>query len=697
MKNNLLRMFSAVFPLFLLVGLAAGQGSGPVAQWDFDQSNGARTMDSISRLEDNVNGYFVYAQGVSGKALRFDGYTTSVTRLARQAPVMGSALGVSAWIAPSTYPWNWVPIVDYQDQQQGGYYFGVDAEGHIGMSVEAGDRWQTVTSESVIPLKKWSFVAGTYDPALGLSLYIDGKQAGHLNAAGKLQPPTHPVDLLIGRIRDAVLPYCYIHPKITTWYSFDGLMDDVSIYNRGLDPNEIESTFAQANPPKGEVLSWPLLPAGPSGTGSFGAYSATLKFEETWDRLGRLGPEADVVVRFDVAPIRLVFWHGLNYIPAWVTENGKWYTDEFLESGYGGSSVYDAEPMSDKQTRYSRVNILESSSARAVVHWRYALTDVLSRGAHEDPLSGWFDWADEYYTVYPDGVAIRKQVLHHSDSIQTSGMWHEWQETIIVHGPGTRPEDNIQDGALTLVNMAGQTATYSWLPHPPKEVDNPANANIQVINLKSEWKPFQVAPQPASFDTYTGEDTRSTFEWWNHWPVGLIDSSGRCAVAPDRPSHSSLSHIKWPEYAHAEDSITKILMDGLTKRPPAELAALAKSWLHPAAAEVRGAGFESKGYDAAERAFVVKRTASDAAQLNLKLTPPQDSSLLNPAVLVKNWNAETAQVTIDGKTLPTGTVRVGIVTNLDGTDLVIFIRQQSPKPMEIAVKTTDSKSHGKRF
>ena len=30
----------------------------------------------------------------------------------------------------------------------------------------------------------------------------------------------------------------------------------------------------------------------------------------------RLGPDADVVVRFEQSPMRLVFWQGTNYIPA---------------------------------------------------------------------------------------------------------------------------------------------------------------------------------------------------------------------------------------------------------------------------------------------------------------------------------------------------------------------------------------------
>jgi len=688
-NDLVLRILVKIF-LLLLAGLATGQQSGPVAQWAFDETSGAQTRDTVSGVEDSVTGYFAYSGGVSGSALRFDGYTTSITRLAKQVPTMGTAISIAAWVAPNTYPWNWVPVVDYQDEQQGGYFFGIDAEGHLGMSVEAGDRWQTVTSETSIPLKKWAFVAGTYDPSKGLSLYIDGKQVGQLAAFGKLKAPTHPIDLLVGRIREAVLPYCYIHPKVTTWYSFDGLMDEVSIYNRALGGEEIQSDFAQVHPPQGEVLPWPTLPAGPPGTGPFGAYYATLKFEDTWDRLWRIGPESDVVVRFDNAAIRLVFWHGLSYIPAWVTENGKWYTDEFLEDGYGGSTVYDAEPMSDKQTRYSRVNILENSSARAVVHWRYALADILHRGAHEDPLTGWFDWADEYYTVYPDGVAIRKQVLHHSDRVQPAHMWHEWQETIIVNGPGTRPEDNIQNDALTLANLAGRTATYSWSPRAPETLPNPPDANIQVVNLKSSWKPFQVAPQPASFSTYTGEDTRSTFEWWNHWPVGLIDSSGRCAVAPDRASHSSLSHILWSEYAKSEDSITKILMDGLTNRPAAELAILAKSWLHPAAVETSARGFESKGYDPTQRAFVVIRNTGSSSQLQLKLNASDDSPLFDPALLVKNWNADTATVTVNGRALPAGSVRVGTIRHLDGTDLVVFLQQQTTKPTEITLTSPSS-------
>ncbi len=59
-----------------------------------------------------------------------------------------------------------------------------------------------------------------------------------------------------------------------------------------------------------------------------------------------------------------------------------------------------------------------------------------------------------------------------------------------------------------------------------------------------------------SLDTYSDTKSYSMFEWWDHWPVAQISNSFRLAVAPDRPSHSSLSHIYWDPYDKTEDTET---------------------------------------------------------------------------------------------------------------------------------------------
>ena len=114
-----------------------------------------------------------------------------------------------------------------------------------------------------------------------------------------------------------------IHPEYAVWYSFDGILDEIKITEGALSPDEIAGEYAQIHPPAGDVLPYPVLPSGPPGAGPFGAFYSTLKYDELWDAPRRVGPDSDVVVRFDQSPIRLVSWQGTNYIPAWVTENGK--------------------------------------------------------------------------------------------------------------------------------------------------------------------------------------------------------------------------------------------------------------------------------------------------------------------------------------------------------------------------------------
>ena len=56
-----------------------------------------------------------------------------------------------------------------------------------------------------------------------------------MSVQGSMRAAEH-VDLLIGRAREAVLPYPAdaIHPFYPVWYSLDGILDEVKIYSRSL-------------------------------------------------------------------------------------------------------------------------------------------------------------------------------------------------------------------------------------------------------------------------------------------------------------------------------------------------------------------------------------------------------------------------------------------------------------------------------
>lgn len=292
------------------------------------------------------------------------------------------------------------------------------------------------------------------------------------------------------------------------------------------------------------------LPSGPKGPGSFGAYHTKLAYDPAWDKHWRVGDHPDIVVRFSDGGHRFVFWRGTSYIPCWITENGIWYTNEFVErrGWHSPNTEGCVEPMSDKQCRYSQVRIIENNDARVVIHWRYAPVDVHYEHPFIDDQTGWFDWVDEYYVIYPDATGIRSITVHSGGL----GKWIEFQEGIVINQPGTLPDDNIQAGAVSVANMQGEHVTYHWDEDGGPQFDrNPSRANMYKINLKSKRGPFAMVAPPqvdgGIITPYLGHNDRSKFNWWDHWPVSQDASDGRGAVSAARPSHTSLCHIDLPK------------------------------------------------------------------------------------------------------------------------------------------------------
>ena len=701
LKSFLPRFCLIVLCLSLPASLRAQKTTDGIS-WTFDEPNGSVVHDSTGNVDDRVEGFWRRVPGVHGQALEFDGYSTRIVRSAQAVPHLGDAFTVSAYVALNNYPWNWVPIADQSADHQVGFFFGIDALGHVGFDVAVNGVWQQLTTKQRLPLKKWVNLAAAFDSKTGMTIYVNGEAVANLTAAGNFAQADKS-DLYVGRVRVPTLPYpsWLIHPQDPVKYSFDGYLDEVKILTRAVSSAECEADYAQMKVPGQDVIPYAVLPSGPAGAGSFGAMYASLKFTPAWDRPRRIGPDSDVVVRFEHSPIRLVFWQGTNYIPAWVTGNGKWYTDEFLETwGPRCPEANDCEPMSDKQSRYSHVSILESSPARAVIHWRYALAEARTyKGGFEDPETGWFDWADEYWYVYPDATAVRKQTLWSSELNPKPPTDHEWQETIIVNGPGQKPEDNIEPDALTLMNMSGETKTYRWGPKSddsldyPKGPDHtklPPGANIQIVNLKSKEKPFQIAPPAgAHIDSYNDEKSYFMFQAWNHWPVAQIPSSGRPAVAADRPSHTSLSHIYWEPYQKGDQTETKLLLNGLTTASPSQLLPLAKSWITPPAVKAVRGDASGTEYDPTQRAFLVRRPAAAPARpLTLSISANANSPLVNPAFVIENWSGlATVSVSSNGAKV-SSPAHIGYAHHLEGDCLIIFLEYSSSEETQVQIDPT---------
>ncbi|MBM3312181.1 MAG: LamG domain-containing protein, partial [Candidatus Aminicenantes bacterium] len=512
----------------LLISLSSAASSPPASSWSFDEAKGS----------DAVYGYSKFVPGVSGTALRFDGQTTSVVRAAARSPRLGQAFTVEAWAAIQTYPWTWCALVNQEKDRQAGFLFGIDPEGYFGLQLAVGGAWEECRSDVRLPLYAWHHLAAVFDASSGISLYWNGKPAGRKALTGK--PSYAPeADLWIGRNLTPLGLSHEVKVVAEVAYSFDGLLDEVKIHSRALSGEEVRTTQARLAPSGPAPLRAPVLPSGPPGPGRFGAFATRLRYAEEWERPWRVGEAPDVVVRFDESGERLVFWRGTSFIPAWVTENGIWYTNEFYET-QDGSMATSAEPMADKQARFSQARILESSPARAVVLWRYAPVTVETGLVFPDALTGWSDWVEETFTVYPDRTCVRKIRTWSSKPtiVPSEGKglenFRQFHEAIIINPPGTRPEDNIWPDALTLANMKGETHTYSWAKDAPgfpadfdaetrallrrisdqdaaahKWLTLPRRGNILRVNLKAKTSPYAIVdPRGVAIDCYAGEIIR---------------------------------------------------------------------------------------------------------------------------------------------------------------------------------------------
>jgi hypothetical protein len=428
------------------------------------------------------------------------------------------------------------------------------------------------------------------------------------------------------------------------------------------------------------------LPSGPKGTGRFGAYYQTLKYSMGWDKLWKISDHADVVVRFDEFDHRFVFWRGTSYIPHWATYDGAWYTNEFFERrGHLGGCNSMCEPMSDKQCRYSHVRIVESNPARVVVHWRYSPIDLDYQHPYRDKMTGWGDWVDEYYTIYPDSVGVRKATIHSGSPLEH---WIEYQEGIVVNQPGTIPEDNINFDAVTFANLKGESKTFVWTEDggPPLRAA-PNEPCIQVINFKNPYKPFTVVnPDGVRIKVYGGHGKNSYFNWWNHWPVAQEKSDTTKATSAVRPSHSSLTHIEWKQHSQEGISRTWIMMHGMTDKDASELGPLAKSWLYAPEMEVNRGAVRGKGYDPTQRAYVLAcANVGKPSKMELTLAAGEGSPVVNPAFVIQDWGSAGVSLKVNGEKMdPKKDFRLGHHRTIRSSNLIVWLRTESTEPVVIA-------------
>src|SRR5262249_8408893 len=117
-----------------------------------------------------------------------------------------------------------------------------------------------------------------------------------------------------------------------------------------------------------------------------------------------------------------------------------------------GGTVDCVEPLMDKELRYRRVDIVESTAARVHVRWSYQSTDF--------HYQVWGDAAVEDYTFYPDGFGTRVVSLKADPRND-----YELNEFIILTPQGAYPFSVLPDDPVDVLFLDGRKRAFHF-PNP---------------------------------------------------------------------------------------------------------------------------------------------------------------------------------------------------------------------------------------
>ncbi|MGB5894862.1 MAG: hypothetical protein WBG58_11860, partial [Ignavibacteriaceae bacterium] len=147
---------------------------------------------------------------------------------------------------------------------------------------------------------------------------------------------------------------------------------------------------------------------------------------------------------------------------------------------------------------------------------------------------------------------------------------------------------------------------------------------------------------------------------WNHWPVSQMPNDGRYAMRTDRVTHSALGGGGPRDYA----------IYGFTNKNIKELVPLARFWNRPPDITNVIGGNDAK-FLKEEKAYHINSIVST---VTFDIEASEESPLVNPAFVLKNWNKQSAKIKMDNKEIIVDdNCRVGYKFTDEGIDLIIWL------------------------
>ena len=252
-KSRALGLVVAGLFILLTIGFraslcSAGQGEGLVAYWKFDEGSGTKLLDASGNGNDGVIHGAVWSEGVSGKALKFDGVDDYVV-VPKSATLNkpDKQITVTAWVkTPLQGRYTILSRWLYEGTADRSILLEVKGKGAVAsfaISPEGSASSWCYSPKQSIQKGKWVHLAAVFDgDSKTMKIYINGKlSVVKSDAPYKVHQAKG--DLYIGIWRWG---------KDKWDCAFKGQIDEVRIYSKALSADEILKIYSFASP-KGKI------------------------------------------------------------------------------------------------------------------------------------------------------------------------------------------------------------------------------------------------------------------------------------------------------------------------------------------------------------------------------------------------------------------------------------------------------------
>jgi PKD repeat protein len=210
--------------------------AGRVAAYSFDETSGTTASEASGNGNNGVltNGA-VFAAGKNANGVRLDGANDYVNLGNPASLRLTGSMTLSAWINSSEFPWDDAAIISKRQSSNVGYQLDTTIDRGprtIGFKIsDASGNTVARYGATAMVVNTWYHVAGVYDATnRTMNVYLNGQlNNGVLVGTIPAVQPDSNQNVHIGQ-----------RPGVPGSFNFEGMLDDVRIYNRALSAPDIQ-------------------------------------------------------------------------------------------------------------------------------------------------------------------------------------------------------------------------------------------------------------------------------------------------------------------------------------------------------------------------------------------------------------------------------------------------------------------------